>query len=63
MRGRLLRKFHGELRLYADDGRGFAIGLSARLFAIENSLGNIPTQNVFVSPVFYTPFTSQPENP
>ena len=43
----------GQWRLNADDGRGFAIGLSARLFAIENSLGNIPTQNVFVSPVFY----------
>jgi hypothetical protein len=42
-----------QWRLYADDGRGFAIGLSARLFAIEPRLGSAPTQNVFVSPVFY----------
>jgi hypothetical protein len=48
----------GQWRLYADDGRGFAIGLSARLFAIENRVGNKPTQNVFVSPVFYDDATT-----
>jgi Protein of unknown function (DUF2971) len=43
----------GQWRTYGDDGRGFAIGLSRRLFAIEARVGNDPTQNVFVSPVFY----------
>jgi Protein of unknown function (DUF2971) len=43
----------GQWRLYADDGRGFAIGLSPRLFAVKTRLGKVPTENVFVSPVFY----------
>jgi Protein of unknown function (DUF2971) len=42
-----------QWHFYADDGRGFAIGIAPHLFGIENKVGRKPTQNIFASPVFY----------
>jgi hypothetical protein len=38
---------------YGQAGRGFAIGLAPRLFAIEDKLNRKPHENIFVSPVSY----------
>lgn len=38
---------------YGQDGQGFAIGLTPRLFAIENKPNRKPHENIFVSPVSY----------
>jgi hypothetical protein len=43
----------GQWRAYADNGRGYAIGLSPRLFQIENTTDMRPDEAAFVGPVMY----------
>jgi len=43
----------GQWRAYADNGRGFALGLSPRFFQIQEKKGKQPDDNVFVGPVVY----------
>lgn len=44
----------GQWRGYADDGRGFAVGLAPRLFQINETVDSTtPESNVFVAPVNY----------
>ncbi len=45
----------GQWRAYADDGRGFALGLSPDLFAVQEKRGKQPDDNLFVGPVVYHP--------
>jgi hypothetical protein len=43
----------GQWRAYGDNGRGFALGLAPRLFAVEQNPNSQPHENVFVAPVIY----------
>jgi hypothetical protein len=43
----------GQWRAYGDNGRGFALGLAPRLFAVEENPKRQPRENVFVAPVVY----------
>ncbi len=42
-----------QWQVYADNGRGFAIGFAPRLFGIEDKPDRKPHENVFVAPVRY----------
>jgi len=43
----------GQWRAYGDNGRGFALGLAPRMFAVEDKPNRQPHENVFVAPVVY----------
>jgi hypothetical protein len=43
----------GQWRAYADNGRGFALGLSPSLFAPDEALDKDPLMNLVVGPVVY----------
>lgn len=43
----------GQWRAYADNGRGFALGLDHKLFQVEDKPHRKPHENVFVAPVVY----------
>ena len=43
----------GQWRSYADNGRGYALGLAQRVFAIVDKPNRKPDENVFVAPVVY----------
>jgi hypothetical protein len=43
----------GQWQVYADNGRGIAIGFAPRLFRIENTTGMKPDEAAFVAPVVY----------
>ncbi len=42
-----------QWKKYGQDGKGFAIGLAPKLFAIEDKPNRKPHENIFVSPVSY----------
>jgi hypothetical protein len=47
---------HDDLRqwqVYADNGRGFALGLAQHLFAVEDKPDRKPHENVYLAPVHY----------
>jgi len=44
----------GQWRVYADNGRGFAIGFSQKLFAPNDPTDADPTKNMFVGPIYYS---------
>ncbi|MGZ9720292.1 DUF2971 domain-containing protein [Rhizobium miluonense] len=48
------RDYLDQWRAYGDNGRGFAIGLSPKLFAVEERIGPA-NERVFVGPVRYEP--------
>jgi hypothetical protein len=44
----------GQWRAYADNGRGYALGLAPRMFrVVERTPDHKPSENVFVGPVLY----------
>ncbi|UPJ50250.1 DUF2971 domain-containing protein [Bradyrhizobium sp. 200] len=43
----------GQWRAYADNGRGFALGLSPKLFAPDDPLDKDPLKNLVVGPIVY----------
>lgn len=43
----------GQWQVYADNGRGFALGVAPHLFAVEDKPDRKPHENVFVAPICY----------
>ena len=43
----------GQWRAYADNGRGFAVGFSPRMFSIKDELNQSPDDNAFLGSVVY----------
>ncbi len=43
----------GQWRAYADNGRGFAIGFSPKMFAMQDVPRQAPNENAFISPMNY----------
>jgi hypothetical protein len=43
----------GQWRMYADNGRGYAIGFAPRVFRIEDKPDASPDEKIYVGPVLY----------